>query len=81
MRSISLREANQTFSACIAEVEQGEHLVVERRGVPIAEIIPFRRTAGTKDREAALKRLLEKLDRGLPLGGEKFPSRDDLYER
>ena len=81
MRSISLREANQTFSACIAEVEQGEHLVVERRGVPIAEIIPFRRSGANVDREAAMKRLLEKLDRGLPLGGEKFPSRDELYER
>ncbi|MEZ2347189.1 type II toxin-antitoxin system Phd/YefM family antitoxin [Terriglobus sp. RCC_193] len=81
MRHISLREANQRLSACIAEVEQGEHFVVERRGIPVAQIIPFPTSGASADREKKLKRLLEMLDRGLPLGGEKFPSRDELHER
>ena len=32
MREVTLREANQNFSACIAEVEAGERLVLTRRG-------------------------------------------------
>ena len=41
MRRVSLREANQNFSACIAEVESGERLVLLRRGKPVAEIVPY----------------------------------------
>ena len=41
MRRVSLREANQNFSSCVAEVEAGESLILLRRGKPVARIIPF----------------------------------------
>lgn len=73
MRQVSLREANQNFSSCIAEVEAGERLVLLRRGKPIAEIVPY---AGKRkldpEREAARQRLLALMDKGLDLGGVPF---------
>jgi prevent-host-death family protein len=80
MRHISLREANQKFSAYIADVEKGEHLVVERRGVPIAEIIPFRKPLTSAKRDKAWKEMLALLDKGIPLGGTA-PSKDEMHER
>jgi antitoxin (DNA-binding transcriptional repressor) of toxin-antitoxin stability system len=80
MRHISLREANQRFSSCIADVEKGEHLVVERRGVPVAEIIPFRTRASSAERDKAWKDMLALLEIGIPLGG-KAPSKDEMHER
>lgn len=79
MRRVSMREANQHFSSLVAEVESGQRLVVERRGVPVAEIIPFRKTA---DREAdkAWDEMLSILERGIPLGGIA-PTKDEMHER
>ena len=72
MRQVSLREANQNFSSCIAEVESGEHIVVTRRGKPVAEIRPVALDELTATREAARKRLLALMDAGLQLGGKPF---------
>lgn len=72
MRHVSLREANQNFSSCIAEVEAGEHIVVTRRGKPIAEIRPVALNDLDVKREAARKRLLALMDAGLDLGGKPF---------
>ena len=81
MRQVSLREANQNFSSCIAEVEAGERLVLTRRGQPVAEIVPF--TGKRKldpEREAARQRMLALLDEGLDLGGVPL-TRDEMHER
>ena len=81
MRQVSLREANQNFSACIAEVEAGEHLVLTRRGEPVAEIRPYtgeRRV--DPEREAARQRLLALLKEGIPMDGKPL-TRDEIYER
>ncbi len=80
MRRVSLREANQNFSACIAEVEAGEHLLLERRGVPVAEIVPYRPSVTPEERKKALKELAELLEEGIPLGGS-VPTRDEMHER
>ncbi len=81
MRRVSLREANQNFSSCIAEVESGEHLVLLRRGKPVAEIIPYsaKKRLDPK-REAAHKQLMRLLREGIPLGGVP-PTRDEMHER
>ncbi len=81
MRRVSLREANQNFSSCIAEVESGEHLVLLRRGKPVAEIIPYsaKKRLDPK-REAAHKQLMHLLREGIPLGGVP-PTRDEMHER
>jgi prevent-host-death family protein len=82
MRRVSLREANQNFSACIAEVESGERLVLLRRGKPVAEIIPHGKKKKLLDpaREAARKRLIAIMQQGIPMGGVS-PTRDEMHER
>ncbi len=80
MRRVSMREANQNFSSCIADVEAGEHLIVERRGVPIAEIIPFRAATENRKREKRLEELRRRLMKGIPLGGVA-PSKDEMHGR
>jgi len=79
MRRVSLREANQNFSSCIAEVEEGERLIIERRGKPVAEIIPYRKPARDSKREAALKRLRESMSKGFDLTGVYIRDRDEFY--
>jgi prevent-host-death family protein len=69
MRQVSLREANQNFSSCIAEVEAGERLVLMRRGKPVAEIVPYTGSKPDLQKEAARKKLLALMDAGLDLGG------------
>jgi prevent-host-death family protein len=80
MRRVSLREANQNFSTCIAEVEAGERLVLLRRGKPVAEIIPYGKKRADPRREAAHRRLMAMLHKGVPLGGIP-PTRDEMHER
>ena len=81
MREVSLREANQNFSACIAEVEAGEHIVLTRRGEPVAEIVPYSGDAKKSDpkKEAARKRLLALMDAGYDWGGPY--TYDERHER
>ena len=81
MRRVSLREANQNFSSCIAEVEAGERLVLLRRGKPIAEITPYcaRKRVDPK-RDAALRDFIAIMEEGIPMGGVP-PTRDEMHER
>jgi prevent-host-death family protein len=80
MRRVSLREANQNFSSCIAEVEAGERLVLLRRGKPVAEIVPYTKKKLDPVREAARKRLIAIMKQGIPMGGVP-PTRDEMHER
>ena len=79
MREVSLREANQNFSAYVAEVEAGEHLILTRRGQPVAEIIPYNGKKLDPKKEAARKRLLELMNAGLDWGGPY--TYDERHER
>ena len=80
MRRVSLREANQKFSSCIAEVESGESLVLVRRGKPVARIVPYKREERDLKHEAAVSDLAAFLKKGLNLGGIRV-NRDELYDR
>lgn len=40
MRTISIRDANQSFSRLIREVEAGETVVITRQGKPVAQLRP-----------------------------------------
>jgi prevent-host-death family protein len=80
MRRVSLREANQNFSSCIAEVESGERLVLLRRGKPVAEIIPYTKKRLDPKREAARRELIAIMREGIPMGGVP-PTRDEMHER
>lgn len=80
MQRVSMREANQNFSGVIARVQSGEHFIVERRGTPVAEIIPVRRSSQATEREKAIEEYFRLLDKGLDLGGEPAPTKDEMHE-
>ncbi|MEX1103407.1 MAG: type II toxin-antitoxin system prevent-host-death family antitoxin [Dehalococcoidia bacterium] len=42
---VSVREAKAHLSRLLREVERGERVVITRRGVPVAELVPLRRPA------------------------------------
>lgn len=41
MKTVALSDFRKNTSGFISEVEQGETLVLVRRGKPVAEVIPF----------------------------------------
>ena len=82
MRTISLRDANQSFARCVREVEAGEEFVVTRNGKPVARLVPVQPAPRklTPKQEAALTRTKARMAQGWPLGGGKL-DRDALYGR
>lgn len=80
MRRISLREANQNFARYVAAAEAGERIVLTRRGKAVAQLVPAADAAAHARKRAAYKRFLDRLHRGLDLGGVTF-ARDELYDR
>jgi len=81
MRTVSLKEANQQFSKLVQEVEQGESVVITRRGKPVARLSP--QPADKMDDpewRAAYERMVETFREGADLGGLKI-NRDELYDR
>lgn len=81
MQQISLREANQHLSQYIEAVEQGEEVIITRRGHPVARILPMPKAPVlTKDQQKVWQRLLGQMKQGFKLGGKKF-NRDAAHER
>ena len=39
-KTVTLREANQSFARCIREVEAGEEFLITRNGTPVARLVP-----------------------------------------
>jgi prevent-host-death family protein len=73
MRSTTVRDANQNFSKLIAEVEQGETVLITKNGRTVAELRP--RSDDRRDDpewRAAYERMLELMrawpDRGYEVG-------------
>jgi prevent-host-death family protein len=77
-KTISAREANQRFSQILGQAAAGEEIVITRRGVPVARLIPVGPGDATRDRGAAIERLMGLLD--VSLGGGRV-DRDSLYDR
>ncbi len=81
MRHVSLREANQNFSSCVAEVEAGNSLILVRRGKPVARIVPFAaEQPATSNTKPPSKKLAAFLKEGHNLKGAKV-DRESLYDR
>ena len=79
-KTVTLREANQSFSRCVREVEAGEEFVITRNGKPVARLVP----AGservlTPEQEAAWARTRARMAEGWPLNAGPL-DRDSLYE-
>jgi prevent-host-death family protein len=79
MRSVSAREANQSFSRILREAEGGEAVVITRRGRPVAVIGPLNKVI-SPERERAIERAITLMKEGLPIGNRRF-TRDEMHER
>jgi prevent-host-death family protein len=80
-RTVTLREANQSFARCIRQVEAGEEFVITRNGNPVARLVPARRErALTPEQEAAWERLKAAMEKGWDIGAGPL-DRDALHER
>ena len=77
MKTVSAREANQKFSRLLAEAAAGEQVVITRRGVPVARLVPANPRKSDRAHAAAVRRLMKLLD--FPIGGTRF-RRDELYD-
>jgi prevent-host-death family protein len=72
MRTVTAREANQSFSKLLQAVVEGEEVVITRRGKPVARLSPI---------EAAADRIIAHFREGVDLGEPVTWTRDELYER
>jgi prevent-host-death family protein len=80
-RTVTLREANQTFARCVREVEAGEELIITRNGTPVARLAPVtKRRVLTPQQEAAWARTEARMREGWPLDAGPL-DRDALHER
>lgn len=73
-------EQETKLAEYVSQAEAGEDVVLLRDGKPVAKIIPFHRTATDAEREAAIARMGELMEKGMDLGGIP-PRREDLYGR
>lgn len=80
MKTVSAREANQSFSRLLQEAEAGEEVVVTRRGKPVARIVPAT-VRSEAERRKAREELLELLREGRRLGYSMPATRDEMHER
>lgn len=80
-KTLTLRDANQSFARCIREVESGEDFVITRNGKPVARLSPVSaRRVLTKDQQEAWAFLRQAMQDGLPIAVEPL-DRDSLHER
>lgn len=78
---ISMREANQHLSRYVQWVEEGQEVVLTRRGTPVARLVPvLPEKTLTEEQLAALERTRRRRREGHDLGGV-FPDRDELHAR
>lgn len=80
-KTLTLRDANQSFSRCIREVEAGEEFVITRNGKPVARLVPAAgRRVLTPEQQAAWERLRAAMENGWDIGAGPL-DRDALHER
>ena len=80
-RQVPIREVNQHLSHYIEIAEQGEEIIITRRGRPVARLSAVRPDRGLSDeQEEVLARSLARMRKGYDLGGQLF-DRDKLHER
>jgi prevent-host-death family protein len=77
MKTIPAAEANRHFSSLLREVARGGVVTVLSRGKPVATIAPVR--TDDSERQAAKRRLLERLRQLQPSGGRNWV-RAELYD-
>lgn len=79
-RTLTLRDASQTFARCIWEVEAGEYIIIERNGTPVARLSPINRhRVLTPVQKAAWEKLKAATDIGRDIAAGPL-DRDALHE-
>lgn len=81
-KTISLRDANQSFAKCVREVEGGEEFVITRNGKPVARLVGAGgKRVLTPEQQKALDRLLTRAGEGWDLDISYPINKDELHER
>jgi prevent-host-death family protein len=78
MRFVTAREANQAFSEILKQAEQGEPVVITRRGRPVAMLTSYP-SSDARERELAIEHIIRLMRKGIPIG-RRF-TRDEMHER
>ncbi|HEU5017151.1 MAG TPA: type II toxin-antitoxin system prevent-host-death family antitoxin [Pseudolabrys sp.] len=68
MAEIGTFEAKNKFSELLDRVERGEHVVITRRGKPVAELVPVKPQRDVERAREAARRIRERASRS----GGKF---------
>jgi len=79
VKTVSAREANQSFSKLLAAAEAGEAVAITKRGHVVARLVPAGHPVDAKDRAAALAAFKAVLDRKMDIGGPF--TRGEMHER
>ena len=78
---INIREANQHLSRYIDAVQDGDEIIITRRGLPVAKLSAIVKSSELNDdQKAARRRSRARMRKGYSLGGE-MPARETLHER
>jgi prevent-host-death family protein len=82
MKTVSARDANHRFSEILNAAERGNKVVITRYGRPVAVIAPYRAAKTPGSREAAIKKMVATMKKGLPWPKGAGPfTRDEMHER
>ncbi|MGD9509429.1 MAG: type II toxin-antitoxin system Phd/YefM family antitoxin [Geminicoccaceae bacterium] len=80
MKSVTAREANQSFSRILSEAEAGEEIVITRHGKPVATLRAYRESQHDVDRQAALEHAIRLMENAPALGTARRFTRDEMHE-
>ena len=81
MRRVSAREANQRFAQVLSAVEDGEQVVITKRGRPVVVMSPYRADM-SEARKAAVEHLIAVMNEPVIASGEfRGFSRDEMHDR
>ena len=80
MRTVSAREANQSFSRILGEAEAGEEFVITRHGRPVATLRAYLATDGGLDRQAAVEHAIRLMENAPAIGKGASFSRAEIYD-
>lgn len=75
---VSATEANRQFSRLLRTVENGGRVTITKDGKPVAVLAPATDSAGD---QAAHRRMIETMRKGLPLNFHGGIDRDDAHRR
>jgi prevent-host-death family protein len=79
---VSARDANQRFAEILGKaVDDGETVIITRRGEPVAQLTSYRPETLSPERQAAGKRLMAQLSEPISVPAGWVWNRAELYER